>query len=112
MRGGKTRILFKCPKCAHESERGTQIGGVFSSRFTCEKCGTTAVANGYLTFSVLYAAIVLCLLILAIEVLQRFLGPETRFEYVLGVAIATVIVVIFVASKYYWKLVLRWKLGN
>ena len=111
MRERKTRIQFKCPKCGHESERSTRIGGLFSNKFVCEKCGTVAIASGYLMLSALYGAIVLVLLVLGIKILQEILGPDIRFEYILGIVVVALVLLILMASKYYWKLTLRWKIA-
>lgn len=109
MQKSETRIPFKCSACGHESERGVRAGGFLSNQFVCEKCGATSIATGFLLFSVLYGAIVLLLTYLGIEMVQRLIAPTLRFEFVLAIVVITVVALIMVGSKYYWKLALRWR---
>lgn len=79
-----------------------------SNTFRCQTCGARASAKGYHFYSIVYGFLVVALMVSGVLVSQFIFGEDFRFEYLLVAVALVVIVVMWMFSAHYWRLVLRW----
>jgi hypothetical protein len=79
-----------------------------SNTFRCQTCGVHALAKGYHFFGALYGLLVVVLTTAGIISFDFLFGAQFRFEYLLAPVAMVMILLVWLCSARYWRLVLRW----